>query len=103
MSMNKPKKVRQIYAELQRVYGGEIPTHELLECASLIADASEDSISSSPKTAFHGRTPFSELPVNEVMERWSWRIVGQEYSAEDDFGPHMSQEALLEHTLSMAA
>ena len=101
--MNNPKKVRQIYAELQRVYGGEIPTHELLECASLIADASEDSISPSPKTVHHGRTPFAELPVNEVMERWSWRIVSQEYSAEDDFSPHMSQEELLEHTLSMAA
>ena len=101
--MNKPKKVRQIYAELQRVYGGEIPTHELLECASLIADAADYTISPSPKTVFHGRTSFSELPVDEVMERWSWRIVSQEYSSDDDFEPHISQEDLLEQTLSMAA
>jgi hypothetical protein len=101
--MNKPKKVRQIYAELQRVYGGEIPAHELAECASLIADAADSSIRVSPKTAFHGRTPFSELPVDEVMERWSWRVVSQEYSAEDDFNPHIPQEALLEHALLMAA
>jgi len=101
--MNKPKKVREIYAELLSVYGGEIPTHELLECASLIADAAEDSISPSPRTAFHGRTPFAELPVDEVMERWSWRIVSQEYSFEDDFGPNISQETLLENTLFMAA
>ena len=47
--------------------------------------------------------PEYALPVDEVMERWSWRIVSQEYASEDDFGPHISQEALLEHTLSMAA
>lgn len=101
--MNKPQQVRQIYAELQSVYGGEIPAHELLECASLIADAAEDSIRPSGNTAHLGRTPFSELPVNEVMERWSWRIVSQEYAADDDFGPQIPQEVLLEHTLSMAA
>ncbi len=33
--MNKQKKVRQIYAELQRVYGGEISTQVLLELYDL--------------------------------------------------------------------
>tara|TARA_R110002072_G_scaffold242519_3_gene401277 strand:- start:126 stop:431 length:306 start_codon:yes stop_codon:yes gene_type:complete len=101
--MNKPKKVRQIYAELLHVYGGEIPTHELLECASLIADASEDSISPSPRTLHNGRTPFSELPVNEVMERWSWRIVSQDYPSTDDYISQVAQDVLIEHTLAMAA
>lgn len=101
--MNKPKKVRQIFAELQRVYAGEIPTQELLECASLIADASEDSISKSGNTVFHGRTPFSELPVSEVIENWSWHVVCQDHLGEDDFGVHIPSQVLLEHTLLMAA
>jgi hypothetical protein len=101
--MTKPKKVREIYAELQHVYGGEIPAQELLECASLIVDATEDSINPSGKTVHHGRTPFLELPVHEVMERWSWRIVSQEDSGEDDFGSYIPQDVLLEHVLSMAA
>ena len=101
--MNKPKKVRQIYAELQRVYGGDISAHELLECASLLADASEDSISSGGVTLHNGRTPFSELPVTEVMERWSWRIVSQDYVENDDYMPHMAQDVLIDHALAMAA
>ena len=101
--MNKPKKVRQIFAELQRVYAGEIPTHELLECASLIADASEDPISKSGKTVHHGRTHFSELPVREVIENWSWRIVCQDHIEEDDFGVHVPSQVLLEHAILMAA
>ena len=101
--MNKPRKVRQIYAELQRVYRTDISAHELLECASLIADASEDSIRSGGVTVHHGRTPFSELPVTEVMERWSWRIVSQDYTESDDYMPAVSQDVLIEHILAMAA
>lgn len=101
--MNKPKKVRKIYAELQRVYGSDISSQELLECASLIADASEDSIMKGGRTVLHGRTPFSELSVSEVMERWSWRLVCQDYKVEDDFDVQMPERALLEHTLLMAA
>jgi hypothetical protein len=103
MSMNKPNKVRQIYAELQSVYGGEIPARELLECASLIAEATEDSILETQVSLHVGRTPFAELPVDEVMTNWSWRVVNQEYEGGDDFMPQITQEMLLEHVLAIAA
>jgi hypothetical protein len=101
--MNKPKKIRQIYAELQRVYGGDIPALELLECAALFVSATEDSIMPAPKTGMHGRTPFVELPVHEVIEQWGWRIVCQEYFEEDDFEVQIPQGLLIEQTLAMAA
>ncbi len=101
--MNKPNKVRQIFAELQRVYAGDIPAHELLECASLIAEASEDSIRETRVSLHAGRTPFAELPVDEVMAKWSWRVVNQEYGGGDDFMPQVSQEVLFEQALAIAA
>ena len=101
--MNKPKKVREIFAELQRVYAEEIPATELLECASLIADASDGSIMSGVKTGFNGRSPFSELPVNEVIENWGWRVVCQEYAVEDDFDVNVPLEELLDQAIRMAA
>ena len=101
--MNKPKKVRQVFAELQRVYGGDIAAHELLECASLIAEASEDSILDTKVGFRRGPTPFSELPVDIVMEQWSWRVVNQEYEGGDDFMPHVPQDVLLEQVLARAA
>lgn len=101
--MNKPSKVRKIYAELKSVFGEEMPAHELLECAALIANASEDSIKPVAKTTFDGRAPFIELPVDEVMEMWSWRIVSQEFVGEDDFGPDIPEEFLFEQALSLAA
>ena len=101
--MNKPKQVRQIYAELQRVYGGDIAAHDLLECASLIVEATEDSILETQVSLHAGRTPFAELPVDEVMTNWSWRVVNQEYEGGDDFMPQVTQEMLLNHALAIAA
>lgn len=101
--MNKPKKVREVFAELQRVYGGDIASHDLLECASLIVEATEDSIMETRVTLRNGRTPFAELPIDEVMTNWGWRVVNQEYEGGDDFMPQVTQEMLLDHVLAIAA
>ena len=101
--MNKPTKVRRIYAELKSVYGKEMPAHEILECATLIADASADSIRPTRNFVHQGHTPFSELPVDEVIEHWSWQVVSQEFVSEDDFGPDIPEEFLLQQAISIAA
>ena len=47
---------------------------ELLECASLIISASEDTLYEPVVEYRTGRVPFSELPVNLVMEKRSSMI-----------------------------
>ena len=40
--MQKTKKVRLVFSELQCIYGEDMEAHELLELASLMVRASED-------------------------------------------------------------
>ena len=40
--MTKPAMIRQIFAELRNTLGPETPAYELLECASLIAEANDN-------------------------------------------------------------
>jgi hypothetical protein len=101
--MKKPEKVREIYAELKSVYGVAMTSRELLECASLMVQASEDSLYE-PKTDFRvGRSPFSELPVNMIIENWSWKVMNREMIWDDDYIPHEPQSVMIERCLEYAA
>jgi hypothetical protein len=101
--MQKTKKVRLVFSELQCIYGEEMEAHELLELASLMVRASEDSIIDIKFGFQRGPTLFSELPVCDVMERFGWRIVEQDYrESEDDFMPFVSEQFLLDEVMSTA-
>ena len=101
--MRKPQKVREIYAELKSVYGEVMTSRELLECASLMVEASEDSLYE-PKTDLRmGRTPFVELPINMIIEDWGWKVVNREMVWDDDYIPHESQSVMIERCLAHAA
>ena len=97
--MNRSKKVRHIFAELVNTLGHTMSKHELLECASLIVSAYEDPIRQSAFLS-EGRTPLCELPVNHVIEQWSWELVSDDYltmselngAPADDYLSHVSQE-----------
>ena len=101
--MNRPKKVQHIFAELADTLGHTMPKHELLECAALIANAYEEPIKNTAYLS-EGRTPFCELPVNQVIEQWPWELMTAEYWAkseieygvEDDYFGHVTQDFKLQ-------
>ena len=98
-TMQKTRKVREIYAELKSACGDVMNSCELLEYASLIVSASEDTLYE-PKVEYRtGRVPFSELPVNLVMENWSWQVLNREMVWEDDFMPRVPKQVLIEQCL----
>ncbi len=101
--MRKSEKVRQVYAELRAVFAGEMNSHEMLECASLMVKASEESLYEPALPSQQGRLPFSELPVHVVFEDWGWRLLNREVVWEDDFSPRVSEETLIQQCLQMAA
>lgn len=101
--MRKSEKVRQVYAELKTVFAGELTAQEILQYASLMVEASEDSLYEPALPSQQGRVPFSELPVHVVLENWSWRIVNREVVWEDDFSPGVPTEELIQQCLRMAA
>jgi hypothetical protein len=98
-TMQKTRKVREIYAELKSACGEVMSSRELLECASLIISASEDTLYEPVVEYRTGRVPFSELPVNQVMENWSWQVLNREMIWEDDFMPYVPKQALIEQCL----
>ncbi|MEM1189955.1 MAG: hypothetical protein AAGI72_15595 [Pseudomonadota bacterium] len=101
--MNKPQKVREIYAELRGVYGDEVPANELLECASMIVDASEPVVKAPVTQIDHWRKPFDELPVYEVMEQWAWRMMCSECGADEAYVEHAPEQLMLSQILEEAA
>lgn len=101
--MRKSEKVREVYAELKAVYGDEMTSREILECASLMIDATEDSLYEPAVPTHMGRVPFSELPVHVVFEDWSWKVLNREILWEDDFTPPVSKTLLIEQCLLKAA
>ena len=101
--MTKSKKVREIFAELTSVYGDDLSSREILECASLIVDAHEGSLYEPKNSNRIGGVPFSELPVNLVMENYGWKVLNREVVWEDDFSPQISQQELIEQCLELAA
>jgi hypothetical protein len=98
--MQKPQKVREVYAELKLAFGDEMSARELLECASQIVNASEDTLYDPNVEYRRGRVPFAELPVNLVMENWSWKVLNREMVWEDDFMPQVPKQVLIEQCLA---
>lgn len=101
--MNRSKKLRSVYAELKQTLGNSLSPEELLECALLMVDASEDSIYEPNMNNRPGRTPFSELPVNHVIENYGWLVVNREQLWEDDFAPQLTDEMRIEACIAKAA
>ena len=65
--MTKPAMIRQIFAELRNTLGPETPAYELLECASLIAEANDNPLNGGGAFLSDGKTSLCELPVNQVI------------------------------------
>ncbi len=101
--MTKSRKIREVFAELRSAYGGDVPARELLECAMLLVNASEENLYDPKISNREGRIPFSQLPVNLVMENYSWKLMNREVLWEDDYSPRIPRDMLIEQCLSTAA
>jgi hypothetical protein len=82
--MTRTKKLRSVYNELKSVLDKQLNTQELLDCALLIIQADEESPYDPAMTNYLGRIPFSEIPVNDVMEKYSWKIMNREVLWSED-------------------
>ena len=83
--MNRPQKVKQVYIELRQALGQAAEPSELLECAAMLVSISEKQVGVPRCGTDEGRTPFEELPLDQLYERWPWRLVCQEVRVEDDY------------------
>jgi|MDTF01.1.fsa_nt_gb hypothetical protein len=107
--MNKSQKVRHVFSELADVLGSTMSKQELLECASLITEACDNPLKNN--AFFHeGKTPLCELPVNQVIDTWSWELVDDDYKAyqqndvelQDDYMMHIPNDIKWQQLLSAA-
>jgi len=101
--MNRSKKLRRVYAELKNASGGDLSTQDLLDCAALMVDASEDSLYEPRISNRVGRIPFSELPVNHVIENYGWKVMNREILWEDDFAAPRPPQMLIDECIARAA
>lgn len=101
--MNRSKKLLSVYTELKQALGSSYSSQELLEYASLMLDANEDSLYEPRISSHAGRVPFSELPVNQIIENYSWKIMVRELTWDDDFAIQVPQHILIDECIARAA
>jgi hypothetical protein len=80
--MNRPQKVHQVFAELRRALGNEIPAIELLQFAARLVDDTRKATGGGEKNI--AATSFDELPLDEVFADGGWRMMARNraYSSE---------------------
>ena len=101
--MNRPQRVREVYAELKEIMGNTMSPADLLECAWLIV-RSADGYDIRPRYDLRtGTTPFEELPLDVLFDKWSWRLVCRDYQPEEPYTPHERPEDLLDQLFRFAA
>ena len=101
--MNRPQKVKEIYVELRRALGPEAKPSELLECAAMLVSISEKQVGLPRCSTSEGRTPFEELPLDQLYSRWPWRLVSQEYRVEDEYEVREEPESVISQLCARAA
>jgi hypothetical protein len=101
--MNKSQKIKAIYREMKTVMGDTMTTREILESAHLFLETNEKIENESLIDFGTVRTPFVELPVDEVMSKWEWKVLNRECFFEDDYIPHGDMDELINNCLQVAA
>ena len=81
--MNQPKRVIKVYAELKAMLGPMASSAELMECAGLIVEAANGK-DRRRYGAMIPRPTFDELPLDVVFSQWQWRLLVQEFQADED-------------------
>jgi len=101
--MNRPEKVRIVFAELSAVMGDTMSPADLLECAWLMVDYANGGTGRKGFDLRTGPTPFEELSLDILFERWSWKLVCREFRAEEPYTTNQRPEELIDQLLAQAA
>jgi hypothetical protein len=71
-------KIRQVFAELRRALGNEVPAIELLQLATKLVDVTRDSSVGSDEKIVRLRSSVDELPLDEAFADGGWRIMARD-------------------------
>jgi hypothetical protein len=71
-------KVRQVFAELRRALGSNIPAGELLRLAAALVDATMPIEERDAHRSSGPRPAFDQLPLDKAFEDGGWRIMSHE-------------------------
>jgi len=97
--MLKAAKVKQIYAILKEVAGDRLDTRELLESASSLVDAIEESLYEPKFSLQVGPPSISEMPLHVVFEEMSWKVFNRGYSNEEESFYYNNPQAVIDYFL----
>jgi len=70
-------KVRQVFAELRRALGTEVPAGELLRLAAALVDAAHPKESHSERCT--DRPALDQVPLDRAFSDGGWRVMHREY------------------------
>lgn len=101
--MSRPQKVRNVFAELKAVMGQTMSSSDLIECARLIVSCAEGNDVRKRYDLRVGATPFEELSLDTLYDRYSWKLMCQDYRSEDQYTPRQRPGELIEQLLMQAA
>lgn len=76
--MNRPQKIRQVYAELRSALGQDVPSHEVLSASSRLVDIVDGRHTQPGARQGSPRPTFEELPLDKAFADGGWRIMKRE-------------------------
>ena len=76
--MNRSTRVRQVYEVLRDSNVDDLSPRELLRCAALMVEASDEPLHGPATSLNVGPPPISELPLHVIFEQMSWKLINRE-------------------------
>ena len=100
--MNNSQKVRNVFDILSNDIKEDISPIDLLSFSHwLVEEVSDSTIKTN--SLRYGRTPISEQPVYEAIEKMPWRLVNREFIWRDDNAANEPIELLIDNAIDMAS
>lgn len=100
--MNRSTMFRRIFSELHDALAGAASEVEILECAQLVLNCAEDEDVGNHYKLRKLRTPFIEMGLDELIEKYSWKVMCQEYHVEDDYIPRPRPQDVINQLFNYA-
>jgi hypothetical protein len=72
-------KIRQVYAELRRAIGKELPAIELLQLATKLVDATRSAVIVDDGNCFALHPDGDRLPLDEAFADGGWRMMARDH------------------------
>jgi hypothetical protein len=76
--LNRASKLQQVYAELRRALGSQVPAVDLLRLASTLVDASKPRVVTESEVTGGPRFALDQAPLDVAFADGGWRILARE-------------------------